>query len=107
MTMDEFTKMVCDVRTAEHNKKGPDYELTEGEKSQLIFRRSIFSVKDIAEGEEFTEDNIRIIRPGYGASPKMFSTLIGKKSKQGYKHREPIKGIYWNSLAYGVLEINI
>ena len=90
MSTEEFASMVKDIRAAEMIRKGPDYELTDGEKSQLVFRRSIFAIKDIAEGEELTEDNIRIIRPGYGASPKEYNTLLGKKSKKNVKRGEPI-----------------
>jgi N-acetylneuraminate synthase len=42
--------------------------------------RSIFIVQDIKKGEFFTEDNLRIIRPGLGLHPKNFFSLIGKKA---------------------------
>ena len=48
MTMEDFGKMVSDVRNAKLIAKGPDYTLTEGEQSQTKFRRSIFAVKDIS-----------------------------------------------------------
>lgn len=91
MLMDDFAGMVQGIRAAEKIKKGPDYELTEGEKSQLVFRRSIFAVKDIEEGEEFSEENIRIIRPGYGASPSKYGEILRKKSTKSIKRGEPIR----------------
>ena len=34
------------------------------------------------EGDVFTKDNIRIIRPGLGASPQYFDMFLGKKINQ-------------------------
>lgn len=90
MTIDEFARMVGDVRNAKIIAKGPDYELTEGERRQTLLRRSIFASADISEGEEFTPDNISVIRPGYGMSPKHYAGLIGKNSSRSYKRGEPL-----------------
>ncbi|MCA9725899.1 MAG: pseudaminic acid synthase, partial [Kurthia sp.] len=48
------------------------YGPTEKEKASLKFRRSIYVAKDIQAGESFTEENIRIVRPGYGLEPKYY-----------------------------------
>ena len=90
MSMKNFAKMVSDVRNATKIAKGPDYTLSEKEKSSTIFRRSLFAVKDIAEGEEFTLENIKAIRPGYGILPKHLNELIGKKAARSLKRGEPI-----------------
>ena len=91
MTMEEFASMVTDIRNASKAVKGPDYELTEGEKASTVFRRSIFAIRDIAEGEQFTEENIRVIRPGYGIAPKHYGSLLGTVSKRSIKRGEPLK----------------
>ncbi len=70
--------------------KGSDYCLTEGEKSSLAFRRSILASKDIKQGELFTDDNIRVIRPSYGIAPKYYDDIISKKSKRNIKRGEPV-----------------
>lgn len=82
MPMDEFAQMVRDVRNARLIARGPDYTLTEGEKASTVFRRSIFAVRDIKAGEEFTEENIRVIRPGYGMKPKHYKDLLGSRCKK-------------------------
>ncbi|MBQ9360920.1 MAG: pseudaminic acid synthase [Lachnospiraceae bacterium] len=91
MPVDEFAKMVRNVRNAKTISRGPDYELTDGEKDSIVFRRSIFAVRDIAEGEAFTEQNIRIIRPGYGMKPKYYNNLLGEKSKNSYRMGDPVR----------------
>ncbi len=90
MNMKDFAKMVTDVRNATRIAKGPDYTLSEKERSSTIFRRSLFAVKDIAEGEEFTYENIKAIRPGYGILPKYLNELIGKKAVRSLKRGEPV-----------------
>ncbi len=90
MTIQEFKCMVNDVKSAKIIAQGPDYNLTKGESSSLVFRRSIFAVKDIYEGELFSEDNIRVIRPGNGLAPKYYEKIIGQKSNRVIKRGEPI-----------------
>ena len=90
MTIEEFGQMVTDVRNAKKAIAGPDYELTEGEKASTAFRRSIFAIKDIKTGDKFTEENIRVIRPGYGIAPKHFRSLIGNESVRDIKRGEPL-----------------
>lgn len=90
MTMEDFADMVSKIRTAKKIAGGPQYELSEKEKSSTIFRRSLFAVKDIAEGEVFTDKNIRSIRPGYGIAPKHLKDLVGKKAPKAIKRGEPI-----------------
>lgn len=59
------------------------------EKSQA-FKRSIYVVKDIAEGEVFTSDNLRVIRPGDGLEPKYFSGIIGKRAATALQRGTPL-----------------
>ena len=91
MTMEEFKTMVSDVRNAKLMMRGTDYSLTAGEKGQLGFRRSLFAVKDIKAGEEFSEENVKSIRPGNGIKPKYLRELLGKKSVRNIKFGEPIQ----------------
>ncbi|WP_371194143.1 pseudaminic acid synthase [Glaciecola sp. SC05] len=46
------------------------------------YRRSIYAVKDIAEGEVFTHENLRIIRPGFGLAPNELDNVLGKTASQ-------------------------
>lgn len=58
------------------------YGPTEKEKASLKFRRSIYAAKDIKAGEQFTKENIRIVRPGYGIEPKYFEQILGSICKK-------------------------
>ena len=90
MEIGEFAQMVQDVRNACVIKGKATYELTEHEKSSLKYRRSLVAVKPIAEGEAFTEENVRSIRPAIGIKPKYYRTLLGRKAKKAYRFGEPI-----------------
>jgi pseudaminic acid synthase len=47
-----------------------------------IFRRSIYFIKNIEEGEIITADHIKRIRPGHGLEPKYYEDVIGKKCQK-------------------------
>ena len=90
MTMKEYASMIQDVKNAKMAVSGPDYTLTEGERRQTSFRRSIFAIRDIAIGEKFSMENLGIIRPGNGIAPKYMKELIGKKARRNIMCGEPI-----------------
>ena len=76
----ELKQLCDDTRDAALAFGKVNYQRSDSEKKNTIFRRSIYAIKDIAEGEEFTSENIRIIRPGYGAAPKEMKNLLGTKA---------------------------
>lgn len=90
MEMGEFAQMVQDVNNASLILGQPTYELTEHERNGLGGRRSLVAVKDIAQGEEFTAENVRSIRPAIGIKPRYYAQLLGKKAKKAYCFGEPI-----------------
>ena len=86
----EFKQMVNDIRMVEKAKGIVSYGATKEEESNIVFRRSIFAVKDIKKGEIFTEENVRIIRPGQGLKPKYIKDVLGKKAKCDIKFGTPV-----------------
>ncbi|MCI8511979.1 MAG: pseudaminic acid synthase, partial [Lachnospiraceae bacterium] len=66
------------------------YGPTSQERGSLIFRRSIFTVKAVKKGERFTEENIRVIRPGFGLKPKEMQKVIGKRAKMDLDYGTPL-----------------
>lgn len=74
----EFKQMAADIRQAERAIGQVAYGPTRQEKSNVVLRRSVFCVKDIKKGEKLTQENIRIIRPGYGIAPKFYPKLLGQ-----------------------------
>lgn len=95
---DEFKQMVDSVRSAEKAIGNVDYSMTEKKKNSRLLGRSLFVVKDIKEGEKFSEENVRSIRPGYGLAPRYYCDIIGKKAKVYIKKGSPLS---WNLIEYG------
>jgi pseudaminic acid synthase len=65
------------------------YGFTEAEKSSLVFRRSLYIINDMKEGELFSDSNLKAIRPGLGLPPKFYQVLLGKKVKRDILKGEP------------------
>ena len=86
----EFKAMVNAVREAEQALGTVNYELSEKEKRNRQFSRSLFVVKDMKVGEEFTEKNVRSIRPEYGLSPKYWDEVIEKKAAKDIIRGTPL-----------------
>jgi pseudaminic acid synthase len=55
------------------------YGILPEEKKSLTFKRSIYIVQDMKAGDIFTQENLRIIRPGLGIAPKYIDMVMGKK----------------------------
>jgi pseudaminic acid synthase len=75
---EEFKSLVKEVREAEKSLGSPQYGTTPKESENIVFRRSLFIVKAVKEGEELTEDNVRCIRPGNGINPRFLPEVLGK-----------------------------
>lgn len=89
----EFATLVESVRDAERSIGKVDYELTEKKKKSRQFSRSLFVVKDMIQGELFTEENVRSIRPGDGLKPKYIHSVIGNKAASDIPRGTPVS---WN-----------
>lgn len=81
MEPDEFKKMVDEIRIVEKALGKVTYELTEKQKRSREDGRSLFVVKDMKEGEIFTEENVRSIRPAFGLHTMYSDEIMGKKAR--------------------------
>ena len=84
----EFALMVKSIRDSEKLLGKVDYSLSEKKRKQRRFCRSIYVSKDIKEGEPFSSENLKSVRPGYGMHPKYLNEILGKKALKDYKFGE-------------------
>ncbi|WEA39923.1 pseudaminic acid synthase [Lysinibacillus fusiformis] len=91
MEPDEMKALVDETERAWIAMGKVTYGPTEKEKASLKFRRSIYVSKDIKAGEQFTKENIKIVRPGYGLEPKYFNHILKKKARKDYIVGSPLK----------------
>jgi len=86
----EFRALVTETRCAYDAIGKVQLGPTEAEQGSLVFRRSIYIVRDVAAGEKLSADNIRIIRPGYGIAPKYYDRIIGATVRRDVKQGTPV-----------------
>lgn len=90
MEIEQFAKMVQDVRRTTAIRGEIKYGPNSGELTNLKFRRSLFAVKDIKKGETFTTDNVRSIRPSNGLLPIYLDSVIGKIATKDIAYGAPL-----------------
>lgn len=89
----EFKDMIKAVRIAEKAMGKVNYDVMDQEAASRVFRRSLFAIRDIDEGEVFTEENIRSIRPGYGLHTRHLEKIKGRYAMKKIHRGMPMK---WN-----------
>jgi pseudaminic acid synthase len=86
----EMAKLVRETNNAFDALGRVFYGLEVEEKKVSAGKRSIYASRDITFGEIFTEENIRVIRPGYGLHPRYFKALIGQRAQRAIALGEPL-----------------
>jgi pseudaminic acid synthase len=78
----EMTQLVVETERAWQSLGRVAYGPTAAEEKSIVFRRSLYVVKDMQAGEKLTADNVRAIRPGLGLPTKYLDQVLGKTLKQ-------------------------
>jgi len=86
----ELTALVQETERAWQALGAVRYGPTEAERASLQFRRSIYVAAEIAEGEVFTPENLRVVRPGHGAPPYLYNQLLGRPARRAYQPGTPL-----------------
>lgn len=86
----EFREMVEAVRAAEKALGRVHYGVNEKESRSRVFRRSLFVVEDMKAGEEFTDKNVRSIRPGYGLHTRHLKEVLGRRASCDIERGTPL-----------------
>jgi sialic acid synthase SpsE len=64
-------------------------EASEGAMRKL--RRSLYVVADMTEGDIFTAENLRAIRPGLGLAPRHLPDVLGMRASAAIKRGTPLQ----------------
>ena len=89
---DEFAAMVTSIRDVElalgDGRKVPAAEEIV---NRLVARRSLVATEPIRRGEQFSETNLGVKRPGGGVSPIEYWTYLGRKAGRDYAPDEALE----------------
>ena len=89
---DELTRMVQAIRNIEMAMGSGEKKPSASElKNMPIARKSIVAARNIELGEEVTESNITIKRPGNGISPMRWDEILGKAANKSFNFDDLIE----------------
>jgi pseudaminic acid synthase len=91
----EMAQLVLETKRAWQAMGQIYYGATEAEKKSMVFRRSLYIVKDLKAGDVLTTENVRAIRPGFGLATKYLDVVLGSKLKLDVKYGTALS---WNLL---------
>jgi pseudaminic acid synthase len=91
----EMARLVQECRQAQQALGNVFYGPTQAERKSLAFRRSIYVVEDVAEGDILTPENVRVIRPGYGLPPHELPLVLGRPARCAVRRGTALT---WNML---------
>jgi N-acetylneuraminate synthase len=86
----EFEEMVEAIRVAEQALGRVHFGATEKERASRQFRRSLFIVQDVRQGELLTAENVRSIRPGSGLHTRYLETVLGRRAARDAPRGTPL-----------------
>jgi pseudaminic acid synthase len=64
--------------------------INDAERYNQRFRRSVFVTRDVVSGEEFTPENVRVIRPNFGLHPQFYGVVLGRKAAHAIEAGTPL-----------------
>jgi len=86
----EFKAMVDAVRIAERALGMVHFGASPLELKSRIFRRSLFVVQDLRQGQPFNDDNVHSIRPGHGLHTRHLREVLGKHATRDIEKGTPL-----------------
>jgi sialic acid synthase SpsE len=95
MEPNEMQQLVTETKRAWLSLGKISYGATEAERKSMLFRRSLYFVKNLDAGDVLSEDNIRVIRPGLGLAPKYLGVVMGRRLRRSVSRGTPVS---WDSL---------
>jgi len=90
MEPQEFTQLVVEGNAANQSLGVKQWQIQNSEKESRALRRTLYIVKDVGQGEKVTYENVRAIRPGAGAPPKLLQNFLDRKFKRNFTAGTPV-----------------
>jgi len=78
----EMAQLVVETQRAWQALGQVRYGATAAEEKSIVFRRSLYVVKELQAGDTLNVENVRAIRPGLGLPTKYLEQVLGKTVKK-------------------------
>lgn len=95
MEPEEMHALVVETERAWQALGQVQLQVQAAEQKSLLFKRSVYIAKDIAAGEAFTPENLRVVRPGDGLPPRYYHLLLGRRAAHALSAGTPLT---WEAL---------
>ena len=92
----EFKQLITKIRLAEKALGNGHVGPLKQEENSLVFRRSLFVVKNMQAGDLFDTDNVKSIRPGFGLHPRYLKDALGRHASRDIERATPLS---WELIA--------
>lgn len=87
----ELKQMISSIRNIEKALGGGEKKPSNSERKNIsVARKSIVAKKAIRKGEQFTEENLAVKRPGTGINPMRWNEIVGLYANKDYAEDEQI-----------------
>ncbi len=86
----ELLSLVVETKRAWQSLGNVTYGAGADEIKSNAFRRSLYIAEDVQKGDVFTEQNVRIIRPGFVLPSKRASLFIGRTASRDIPKGTPV-----------------
>jgi pseudaminic acid synthase len=87
---EELAALVIESQRAVQATGGIAYGPTEAERKSLVYRRSLYIVRDLKAGDVLTAENVRAIRPGLGLPPGNLERVLGRRITRDAPRGTPV-----------------
>lgn len=86
----ELAALVTESERAWQAMGSVTYELSERERAQTVFKRSVYADRDLPAGHRIEPGDIRIVRPAKGLHPREFDASHGRVVQRAVRKGEPL-----------------
>lgn len=87
---EDLSDLCRDSKTAWKALGQVDYGRKSSEQGNAQFRRSLYFVEDLKQGDIVRESSVRSVRPGFGVAPKYLDKVVGRRVKSSVVKNSPV-----------------
>ncbi|KXO06423.1 MULTISPECIES: pseudaminic acid synthase [Marinobacter] len=87
---EDLSDLCRDSKTAWKALGQVDYGRKSSEQGNAQFRRSLYFVEDLKQGDIVRESSVRSVRPGFGVAPKYLDKVVGRRVRSSVAKNSPV-----------------